>query len=874
MKPIKLTLSAFGPFAGLTEVDFAALGSSGLFLISGETGSGKTTLFDGISFALYGSASGGDKRRDSSAFRSHFASARTETFVELVFEHRGKTYTVRRNPTYLREGYKTPRTHDAYMSCAETGEAWDGVKEVTQAVTDLLGLDETQFRQTMMIAQGDFLRILHASSIERERIFEEIFGTQLYDRIERSITQRWKNSRDALKDARLKYDQIFGAMRVEDEAIMELRAAPDRAAEAANLLEEHCRAETKQLRALEKEIEKIEAARKAVQERLSTGKMINDGVESLARTEAELAQAEAREGEMANLSEQRLAAERAREVVRLYEVAARLESEQKRQSKQLAESRSGLEAARTAAVAAEEKLAQAAAEWEGLPQLRLRAENLKKGVEDLSKLSALVNRTREAYKKRSAARKALDVAQQQYSVVFDAFMQSQAGLLAKELRDGEPCPVCGSVHHPKPCALSAGSATQQDVERAQKEVRDRTEAEQSLTGECMQLKARSYELHQAIEAALGREINISDAEGENRSVRDEYMALCAKIGAVEKGYRAAEAAATHARKGLASAQSACDTLSAQLERLAEELSGARAQCERGRIENGFKSEEEYLAARREDREISRMQSVIEGHARQLAGLQETLAGLRDRWQGREKVDLTAAGEESGRIEAQRGEMLAKRQAFATDCEVNAATLKRLKAIVRELEQAQAQHGMLDNLYRTVTGQLTRQEAKKIAFETYILQYYFRRVIAAANDRLGRMSAGRFYLSCQEDPVKRNTKSGLGLDVFDAYTNRKRDVKTLSGGESFLASLALALGFADVVQASAGGVRLDAMFIDEGFGTLDDETLMRAMSVLMRLTEGDRLVGIISHVPALREAIDSKILLRRTENGDSRCEVVR
>jgi len=872
MKPIKLTLSAFGPFAGLTEVDFSALGSGGLFLISGETGSGKTTLFDGISFALYGSASGGDKRRDASAFRSHFASAKTETFVELTFEHRGKTYTVRRNPTYVREGYKTPRTHDAYMVCAETGESWDGVKEVTQAVNELLGLDETQFRQTMMIAQGDFLRILHAGSVERERIFEEIFGTQLYDRIERSVTQRWKNARDALKEARLKYDQIFGAMRVDDAEILELRSAPDRAAEAAQLLEEHCKEGAKLLRKYEKELARIEDAKKKVQERLSTGRMINDGVDSLARTEADLLRTIAREGEIQKLSAQRQAAERAREVAKLYDAASRLENERERQKNQLAQSKAKLEQERAAAVAAEERFAQAAAGWNDLPGLRVRAENLKKSVDDLAKLSALVDKTRKEYLKRNAARKALEAAQAQYSAVFDAFMHSQAGLLAKELREGEPCPVCGSVNHPKKCALSAQSASQQDVERAQRTVNERTEAEQTLAAECVQLKARSYELHQAIESALGRGVNISDAEGEAKSAREEYMALCAKISAAEKDYRAAETAVNAARKQLASAQSACDTLSAQLTRMEGELAEAKKRCERARIENGFATEMEYIAARMEDREISRLQSVIEDHARTRKTLTESASQLREKWQGREKIDLTAAAGELNAVEAQRAEMFSLRQAMATECEVNASALKRLKIIVRELTEAQAQHSMLDNLYRTLTGQLP--EAQKIAFETYILQYYFRRVIAAANDRLGRMSAGRFYLSCQEDPVRRNTKSGLGLDVFDAYTNRKRDVKTLSGGESFLASLSLALGFADVVQASAGGVRLDAMFIDEGFGTLDDETLMRAMNVLMRLTEGDRMVGVISHVPALRESIDAKILLRRTANGDSKCEIVR
>lgn len=876
MKPKKLVLSAFGPFAGETVVDFSALGSGGLFLITGDTGAGKTTLFDAIAFALYNTASGGDKRRDVSAFRSHFASAKTETFVEFTFEHRGKRYTVRRNPTYARVGYKTPRTHDATMTCAETGEVWDGASIVTQAVTELLGLDAQQFRQTMMIAQGDFLRILHASSIERERIFEEIFGTQLYDRIEREITQRWKTARDARRDALLKYDQIFGAMRLgeDGEPIYELREAPDRAAEAVTLLDERCKADAKQLKSLEKEIEKVEADRKAAQEKLSTGQMINDGLSRLVKTKAELMQAEAQSPEIEKLTLRRAAAERAREVSRLYEAAARLETEHARQQKQLTDARSKQDAAASSAAAAEEVFVQAATEWNNLPELRLRAEALKKSAEDLAKLSKLVAQTRDAYTRRSAARREAEKAQAQYNAVFDAFMRSQAGLLAKELKDGVPCPVCGSISHPKPCPVNEKAASQEDVERVQQVLRARTDDEQKLTGECLQLKARSYELHAAIQTALGREINISDAEGEAKSAKSEYMQLCARIKAVEDAYRAADSAATTARKKLSAAQSACDTLATQLTRLGQELTAANETCGRTRVEKGFASEKDYLAARLDDREISRLQSAIEDHARRLAMLRENLADLREHWQGKEKIDLTAANADATAIEERRRTLLAERLTAATVCEVNASTLKRLKAIVKELEQAREQFSMLDNLYRTVTGQLTRPDVQKIAFETHVLQYYFRRVILAANDRLSRMSAGRFYLSCQEEAARRNTKTGLGLDVFDAFTNQKRDVKTLSGGESFLASLSLALGFADVVQASSGGVRLDTMFIDEGFGTLDEETLMRAMAALVRLTEGDRLVGVISHVPMLREMIDAKLLITRKDSGSSMCEITK
>ena len=314
MRPIRLKLSAFGPYGKTAEVDFSRL--SGLFLITGDTGAGKTTLFDGVSFALYGAASGGDARRDSASFRSHFADPRTPTFAELTFSHLGRTYFIHRNPTYLREGLKTPKQHDAEMTCLDDGRQWLGAREVTQAVTALLGLDEKQFRQTMMIAQGDFLRILHAKSDERERIFEEVFGTQAYSRLSRSLKERWSEKRAAREQSLVRYAQLFEELRLDGggpdaQALKALAGAPDRADEAAALLTALCEADAEKLDALDAEILRAEANRKAAQERLNTGKMVNDGLSRLAQTRAQLAEAEAQSETMGALSMERDAAERA-----------------------------------------------------------------------------------------------------------------------------------------------------------------------------------------------------------------------------------------------------------------------------------------------------------------------------------------------------------------------------------------------------------------------------------------------------------------------------------------------------------------------------------------------------------------------------------
>ncbi len=1173
MRPIRLKLSAFGPYGKTAEVDFSRL--SGLFLITGDTGAGKTTLFDGVSFALYGAASGGDARRDSASFRSHFADPKTPTFAELTFSHLGKTYFIHRNPTYLREGLKTPKQHDAEMTCLDDGCQWLGAREVTQAVTALLGLDEKQFRQTMMIAQGDFLRILHAKSDERERIFEEVFGTQAYSRLSRSLKERWSEKRAAREQSLVRYGQLFEELRLDGggpdaQALKALAAAPDRADEAAALLTALCEADAEKLDALDAEILRAEANRKAAQERLNTGRMVNDGLSRLAQTRAQLAEAEAQSETMGALSMERDAAERARRAAKFEEETARIREEGVSRRRRLDEERARLTAAAAELDAAEAALSATDADWRALPALRTRidrlsradqalrraetlsrrvaqaretlkqaqerraeaeralraaeaaqteaaagrarAEALSRAAESLKRMAALSEETGSAEADYRAAKADADAARADADAAFDAFMGSQAARLARSLREGEPCPVCGSRAHPAPHPAAEGAPNEDGVRLAQQRSEKMDAQARKLSAEAVARRAQLLELNQSLTAELGREIAPAEAPGESRraaaearallvridetaealrrariaaeaadaearrgseslaadqaslrallqeaqaamareeatsnfantnsaarptgaaisarredaaeagtpdnlaasdssaantrgyadasgiprrsgetlaalhgdaagadvfgnsaalngsaadargyadangipqpsgetlaarredaagadalgnsaaldgnargcaeadgtsrrsgaalsarredataknesaafppsgessaeasdipspeailsrrgEVERELGALNARVERVERERRAAEERAKAARSGRDGARSACDTLDAQCERLRSDWLKAKADFAAALSEQGFADEAEYRAARRDDGQISRMQSKIEAHAQSLQTLGQSLSELRQRWEGAQPVDFDAAGRALAEAEEALAQRRAERQALSTRAEVNRSALKRLRAEAVRLGRVRAEFGLCDNLYRTVSGQLAG--AERISLETYVLQYYFRRVVAAANQRLTRMSAGRFYLECRMEEGKKNTRSGLGLNVLDAYTNRERDVKTLSGGESFLASLALALGFADVVQASSGGVRLDTMFIDEGFGTLDEETLSRAMAALTRLTEGDRLVGVISHVAQLRESIDSQIIVRGSPSG--------
>ncbi|MDO4356054.1 MAG: SbcC/MukB-like Walker B domain-containing protein, partial [Clostridia bacterium] len=509
---------------------------------------------------------------------------------------------------------------------------------------------------------------------------------------------------------------------------------------------------------------------------------------------------------------------------------------------------------------------------------------------------------REGQRAEAALERALAASRQaaeEYQRRFEGWMRAQAGVLAERLQPLKPCPVCGSLHHPSPARRDDGAPDEAQVKQAQNR-RDAAEAQASAAA------AEAARARQAIcqaRASVAEAVDLPEmrdwcaergrtmpdvgrwraASEENAlEVMDgadfdertllELQALCRAFAAeLERGAREDQSAAERAeaaRRGaetrLEQAKAAQKELERQLELQTRLLRQAEVAFKNAIAQQGFISGRDYRDACAPEADAARWQRQLEEFDGQLALLTHSVTEKRQKWQGVEAVDTQAArGVLQGMDDTCQRLDREIRQLELLHAK-NGDYARQLAACRVELDRAQAEYAVLDDLWRTAQGGVAG--ASKITFENYILQYYFRRVVAAANRRLTRMSDGRFYLADQNRAGEGNRRTGLDLDVMDNQTGRQRDVHTLSGGESFLASLSLALGFSDVVQSSAGGIRLDTLFIDEGFGTLDDETLSRAIGVLQNLADGNCLVGIISHVNALKQRIDRRLTIEKRPDG--------
>ncbi|MBR0567674.1 SMC family ATPase [Azoarcus sp. L1K30] len=1009
MKPLKLVLQAFGPFAGREEIDFTLLPAGALFLISGPTGAGKTSILDGITCALYGDTSGGE--RSAREMRSHHADPAVLTEVEFEFALGSERYRVQRTPEQERPAQRATRSGDTMVKvpakaalyrfdAAADGDGWEPMSskstDVTQDVTRLLGFEAEQFRQVVLLPQGQFRKLLAAGSGEREKILETLFGTIAYKRVQDALKaeaaalskraeharmqrqilleQAGADSAEALAAQRQALDEALRAL-VEDEkrareadlqARIALQAA--RALDARFVEREAAVAAMQSLEARQAEADRqrsrLGMARKALQV-LPADRSLSDArhqAKGAREAVTRLSQEAGRLADVLRAAAQVLAREHGdaqvlareaaqREVLRLEGLAEKVQ--------QLAQAESELQVLQKARAVADAALATATKEAEALGTRRLalaqRIEALQPqaaGVEALElRLKQAEQRERAMHHLAQQQRKrdgflhaeatqqrvldqaaaARDSARQAFEVLDATWRQAQGAILARHLHDGAPCPVCGSAEHPAPARFDGELPTEAALKAAREAV-GRAEEAREAARTAFDTASRQTAAAQAEVDALMAALNASAGEEESGP---------GTVATLREQLRAATAAQTElvsARSQLATFEAAqlksaaaVDETRGAASRAASEEQGARqvfeerraavpeplrepaalgaalarARVHRQTLEQALSqaqaahhkavSEDAALRARQDELEKALASATgreagaaeafaaalaatgfadepayrdalldpaaIDTLAAELSRFDEGHAAARERRklaeaaiEGLQRPDLVALDATATALRARLDVVLGELGQRKVERDKIVSALAKLAEIDRETGSIEVEYRVAGHLAAIANG----DNGRNLTFQRYVLAALLDDVLRAASLRLRAMSRGRYLLQRRDEVADARRAAGLDLEVMDDYTGRARPVSTLSGGEGFMASLALALGLSDVVQAYAGGVQLDTLFIDEGFGSLDPESLDMAMKALIDLQQRGRMVGVISHVDEMKQQIDVAI----------------
>ncbi len=1051
MKPVKLIISAIGPYAGeLPPIEFGDFEEKGLFLIAGDTGAGKTTIFDAICFALYGTTSG--TYRDTKNLRSEYAKDSAKSYVDFYFTHQGRAFHVWRQPSYERQKQRGSGviTEKERAVLYEEGQTpIEGLTQVNNAVKELLHIDEKQFKQIVMIAQGEFWDLLNAKTDQRTEILRTIFLTSGYKNIEYRLKDRMDASckvKAKAEDSMIQYFQDVAANE-EDELFDELEELKGRAGrsgsawnldEILSLLERLALSDKEKLEHMKVDLKKAEAELEKNREALALAKTNNGFIEKRDKLEKEKAELENRKAEIEELSllldRQKRAA---RNVHPSYDIWTKKCGEVSLTGKRIKKAESDLETAVADAKKAEsalndakkrepeadecrqtisriddeeqkyhqkEELAGKRKELEELDQrvgteetelkeyeksLTEKIDALKKTVKELKdkptelagvqnegeKLAALLadlgvvfddripkreKRKKELTRKQKVfleARGKYDEAVCRREETERILEDSRAGILAKKLVEGEKCPVCGSVHHPEPAKLKESSVSEEDFKKLQEEetaLQEKkntanTEAEKAKTSleECeeqlriemldcvesplLDMETAGVSLEELIGAAGEAKTRVETMSAENHkkcislekdcktlkkaekdletAQGDETEKLYAKREELDENRQRVNRELTETKTILKTLENLCfsDWETAKKERkqaetkknrILEDIAKAEEEKKKadnhvaavtselktwkGSLElqekdeeafrkkldqevcaNGFSSVKEMLTYAVKEEDIASSDKVIAEYHQAVAANEKQLSDARTDAEGKKKTDIEGL---KAVCDGQSAEVdLIRKKCNNNENRIAANQEKQKKILDRrgELEEAQKENAICQRLYNLVKGTTGNG---KITLEQYIQAAGFDGIIAAANRRLLPMSDGQYELYRQEDSLGRRSNNFLDLEVLDNYTGHRRPVGNLSGGESFKASLSLALGLSDTVSSNLGGIQMDALFVDEGFGTLDRKSIDSAMEILVNLTGSNKLVGIISHREELMDNIPQQIKVRKTKDG--------
>lgn len=863
MKPLHLEMNAFGPFAGHTVVPFEMLGAQGVYLITGRTGSGKTTIFDAISFALYGEASGGSERRDTKNIHSDFVPDSQKLLVQLKFEHQGECYIAERSGSLKRDDDGRRRMNPkALLLRGSDGEILaDTPTAVTKAVTEMLGLNRGQFAQTVMIAQGDFQKIIGAKSEDRKKLFQNLFHTGIYEQFEQKLRER--SQAFDREDALLKSNVLNALQRCRfDDA-----HRPEQPAEvgAAQPYLDALRAqiaESTQLLAGESEtLNQARAENDALIRTIEEQRTLGAQIAELSAKRETLQQLEAKKPEMRQILGSLKQAQRAQQVAKDEALLERTTAGLQRQLTEQAQLAKRLTLLETQLGRTRSRMETARKQAEPLPTLRQEKTDLERALPLLGEKQRKEAELSQAVTRYSRLEREAERAAQTHSAMMEAFFRGQAGLMAEHLTDGQPCPVCGAMHHPSPAVRAAGTPSEADCTHAQR-ARDKAQQEAAKQREaCAVLKAEAD--------AMQKDPRIAGQTEE--ALRARVTALDEQIRSLERELTAAEQAFRQEEGEFTRASGQMENLGQSIENLRNEQTTRQKAFEAALETQGFENREAYRNAILPAEIQHSREQMLRDFQTEYGTVKNAVQELTEKTAGRTAQPTAPLETRLAGLRSRIGDLDTRCRALHASLEQNRATEAELAALIRNMDTLRQKWGTVAEMYRTVSGQMGSGQAK-LRLETYVQQHYFRQVIHRANERLTLLTDSQFALRCRATAENLRSQSGLDLEVWDRSTGQWRDVSTLSGGETFLASLSMALGLSDVVQESSGGIQLDAMFIDEGFGTLDDETLRLAVSLLGKLADGKRLIGVISHVETLRTRIDQQVHVRKSADG-SRIELL-
>lgn len=994
MRPTELIISAFGPYAGEVTLDMASLGDRGLYLITGDTGAGKTTLFDAIAFALYGNASG-DSRKPR-MLRSKYARPDARTYVEMGFSYSGKEYRVRRNPEYMRtkqrgEG-ETREKPDAQLHMPD-GRLVTGDKAVTAEVEGLLGLNREQFSQIAMLAQGSFSRLLSGRTEDRGIIFREIFKTKPYQLFQEKLKDRAKGLYGRYADSRKSMEQYAGGVITEghsEELKLRWKEVPQGSLEALlEVLDQLIGADEAQQQGKDRAMALVRDEIAALG--MELGKMQGDA--AVCRDMAAAADVLRENMPVLEQAKVRYEREKERQADRdgLIGTVTRMEENLKTYDR-FDSLQENLKACRKETESLEKRLGQAALEerqWKErndsdekiLESLRQAGEEYQAALtagERLGEYSGRIGLLAEELAQYGQERKKLEAARERYRAageesrraddayreMYQRFLDNQAGILASRLTEGQPCPVCGSVAHPAPARyLEEGNEAAKDkVDRLKAAAEEKDKAAARLSLEAGRLAGSLDTRYERMKQQIDAEVATwkEDWQKRIRQAEADAAALASETGDVRQGRRyfleqwelmmgqlkgqlerqaAAQKEKIREKKKRKEDKEAVEGRRALGRQSLEEASERKQQAQKMLAESQAKERElesrlkemesslPYENRKAAQAELAEKKAFLAGLekafkeaeesynriSRRVSDAQARLEALRGRMAEKDAEGRESAGEEiAGRETAEEDRDPAKgpdtmlpggmdvrtamehlearmqenrqHQSEARErltgleqeksrlhhrLETNRMARERISEQKASMEEIQKEWTWVKALSDTAAGEVGGKE--KITLETYAQMAYFERIIARANTRFMVMSGGQYELKrCTEEDNR--GKNGLGLNVIDHYNGTERSVKTLSGGESFQASLSLALGLSDEIQSAAGGIRLDTLFVDEGFGSLDEDTLNLAMKSLGDLAEGRRLVGIISHVGELKERIQHQIVVVKDKTGGSRAYI--